>query len=112
MIISALRASIVFFGDVHPDLTVGAISQRRFAPHDRGARPRRLNRTVRLERSQFAYGDVDFAVTPVVLKKRAGNLAGSFACNEYHSPQNLLQLNPISWNVPPPETSEVARLRS
>jgi len=35
MIISALRASIVF-GDAYPDLTVGAISIRRFAPHRRG----------------------------------------------------------------------------
>ena len=32
MIMSALRASIVV-GDLHPDLTVGAISLRRFAPH-------------------------------------------------------------------------------
>jgi hypothetical protein len=32
MIISALRTSIVFRRNAHPDLTVGAISYRRFAP--------------------------------------------------------------------------------
>jgi hypothetical protein len=31
-IMSALRASIVLLGDCYPDLTVGAIAWRRFAP--------------------------------------------------------------------------------
>jgi hypothetical protein len=33
--VSALQASIVFVEDSYPDLTVGAINWRRFAPHDR-----------------------------------------------------------------------------